>query len=85
MSSQAQKQADGHPKIQVKEKIFIKKKTTADTGSGFEQAWGHQLRAYILTMKLMVISKLTREKKNYMGKTTAGTSSGCEEAQGHEL
>jgi hypothetical protein len=31
----------------------------ASTGSGCEQAQGHQLRAYMLTMKLMVISKLT--------------------------
>jgi hypothetical protein len=29
-------------------------KSVAGTGSGFEQAQGHQLRAFKLTMKLMV-------------------------------
>jgi hypothetical protein len=43
MSLQAQKQADNHPKIQVKRKEIIKRKTTASTGSGTEQAQGHQL------------------------------------------
>jgi hypothetical protein len=59
LNSQAQKQVDAHPKNQVKGKKIIKKKTTAGTSSGFEQAQSHQLRAYMLTMKLMVISKLT--------------------------
>jgi hypothetical protein len=36
--------------------------TTAGTGSGFEQAQGHHLWVYILTIKLMVSSKLTWEK-----------------------
>jgi hypothetical protein len=47
------------------EKIKIKnEKITAGTGSGFEQAQGHQLWAYMLTIKLMVNSKLTWEKIN---------------------
>jgi hypothetical protein len=43
MSLEAQKQADGHPKIQVKEKKIIKKKTTAGTGNGFQPTQGHEL------------------------------------------
>jgi hypothetical protein len=38
-------------------KIIYNKNTTAGIGNGFEQAQVHQLRAYMLTMKLMVISK----------------------------
>jgi hypothetical protein len=85
MSSQAQKQAEGHPRIQVKRKSFIKKKTIVSTGSGFEQAQGHELWADMLTMKLMVMSILMWEKNNYMEKTTSGTGSGFEQAQGHQL
>jgi hypothetical protein len=39
----------------------------------------------MVTMKLMVISKLTLEKKSFMEKNTAGIDSGYEQAQGHEL
>jgi hypothetical protein len=43
MSLHAHNQADGHLKIHVKEKKIYKEKTTAGTGSGCEQAQGHQL------------------------------------------
>jgi hypothetical protein len=43
----------------VLKKKNSKKITTAGTGSGCEQARGHQLRAYVLTIKQMVSSKLT--------------------------
>jgi hypothetical protein len=39
----------------------------------------------MLTMKLMVMSKLMWEKKNYMEKSVAGTGNGFEQAQGHQL
>jgi predicted alpha/beta hydrolase len=81
MSSQA---SWWSPQNSCERKKKFKEKTPAGTGSGYEQARGHQLRAYILTMKLMVISKLTWEKKNYMEKATTGTGSGYEQAQGHE-
>jgi hypothetical protein len=85
VSLHAHYQADGHLKIHVKEKKLYKEKTTVSTGSGCEQAQGHQLWAYMVTMKLMVISKLTLEKKSFMEKNTAGIDSGYEQAQGHEL
>jgi hypothetical protein len=42
--------------------------TTAGTGSGFEQAQGHQLWAYMLTIKLMVSSRLSWENQILQGK-----------------
>jgi hypothetical protein len=69
----------------MKKKILNNKNTTAGTGSGFEQAQGPYLWAYMLTIKLMVSSKLTWGKKINNENTTAGTGSGCEQAQGHEL
>jgi hypothetical protein len=55
-------------------KKVIKKKTTADTSSGFEQAQGHQLWAHKLINKLMVTPKFKwKEKKFINKKTTAGT------------
>jgi hypothetical protein len=45
-----------------------RKKTTTGTGSGFEQARDHQLRTYMLTIKLMVSSKLTGKNKILPGK-----------------
>jgi hypothetical protein len=51
------------PKFTWKKTKIYKGKTMAGIGSGYEQAQGHQLRAYILTMKLMVIPKLMWEKK----------------------
>jgi hypothetical protein len=43
---------------------IINENTTAGTGSGFEQAQGHALWAYMLKIKLMVSSKLSWENKN---------------------
>jgi hypothetical protein len=48
-------------------KIY-KQKTTAGTGTGCDQARGHQLWAYVLTIKQMVSSKLTWENKIVPGK-----------------
>jgi hypothetical protein len=59
--------------------------TTAGTGSGFEQAHGSHLWAYMLTIKLMVSSKSREKIEFYKEKTTASTSSGFEQAQGHQL
>jgi hypothetical protein len=67
-------------------KKFIKKKTTAGTGSDFEQAQGHQLWAHKLKNKLMVTPKFKwKEKKIIKKKTTMGIGSGFEQAQGHQL
>jgi hypothetical protein len=43
VSSQAHKQAVGYLKIHVKRKKIYKEKTTTGTGSGYEQAQGHEL------------------------------------------
>jgi hypothetical protein len=56
------------PQNSSKEKHLSRKKTTVSTGSGFELAQGHELWAYMLTFKLMVISKLMWEKKELHGK-----------------
>jgi hypothetical protein len=59
--------------------------TIAGTGSGYEQALDHELRALMLKIKLIDCSKYSLKKKNYTENTTACTGSGCEQPQGHEL
>ena len=47
----------------VDEKKKNKKKNTADIGSGYEQAMGHELWAFMLTIKLIDSSKYSWRKK----------------------
>jgi hypothetical protein len=69
------------PQNSSETKIFIKKKTTAGSGSGLEQAQGHQLWAHKLRNKLMVTPKFKwKENKFIKKKNTAGTGSGFEQA-----
>jgi hypothetical protein len=65
VSSQAHKQAVGYLKIHVKRKKIYKEKTTTGTGSGYEQAQGHELWAHMLTFKLSYSSILMWKKIIY--------------------
>jgi hypothetical protein len=69
-----------------REKIkFYKQKSIVGTGSGCEQALGHELWFYMLTIKLIDSSKYIWKNKINNENTTAGTGNGCEQAHGHQL
>jgi hypothetical protein len=85
MSLYVHNQADGPLKTQLKKKKIYKQKTIARTGSGYNQARGHQLWAHMLTIKLIGSSEFSLKKQTSRKKTTTGTGSGFEQARDHQL
>jgi hypothetical protein len=85
-SSEAQKQADGNPRYQVKRKNLSRKKPLPIPAVALSKAQGHQLWVHKLKNKLMVTPNFKWEEKKFIKKnTTARTGNGYEQAQGHQL
>jgi hypothetical protein len=79
VSLHAHNQANGQLKIQLKEKKIYKQKTTAGTGSGFEQVQGQSAVSSQAHKQAVGHLKIHVKRKSfYKEKTTAGTSSVCE-------